>query len=271
MSWTRRVSEALPGPVKAGRRTAQRTPFTRPWRRRIPICSRWRVGLGLADRLGRVSSGPFTDRLWATPEHRNLVLVVLGQALRRGHVRLLEILVVVRRSLALVALLLAIGCGRGHSREAGPRGLIFYVPTGAMEHTLLVGDRILVQPGLRIDRGTVIVFRGPPGWPGGSKNQQDFVKRVIGLAGDTISCCDSKGRVILNGHPLNEPYVYGNLPQPFGPVKVPIGELWVMGDFRSQSADSREFGAIPVKYVVGVATEVLSPPSQAGPIADNSP
>jgi len=154
----------------------------------------------------------------------------------------------------------------------------FYIPSGSMENTLLVGDKVLVNKlvyHLRpIDRGDIVVFNGEGSWDpptapstehrnavvriyddtiggllhsiaglfGTSPGQTDYIKRVIGVPGDHVVCCDYKGRIMVNGVPLTEKsYVFpGAKPSedPFD-VVVPPGRLWVMGDNREESADSR--------------------------------
>ena len=147
----------------------------------------------------------------------------------------------------------------------------FYIPSGSMENTLLVNDRVLVnkladKPD-EIHRGDVDRVPRPgrlaerPGEPhsrGGllglirdglvfvglapAAGEEDLIKRVIGVGGDKVACCDAQGRVTVNGVPLDEPYLYpGDEPsgETFGPFTVPDGELWVMGDHRSVSEDSR--------------------------------
>jgi signal peptidase I len=167
----------------------------------------------------------------------------------------------------------------------------FVIPSGSMEPGLQVGDRVVVS---RLDyrfgsvqRGDVVVFdgdgvfaeAGPPGSLlsrlgrdfahvlGSPVGETDFVKRVVGVAGDHIVCCDDQDRVSVNGHPLAEPYVYpGDLPSetPFD-VTVPAGKLWMMGDHRSSSADSRDHlgdpggGMVPVGSVVGRVVAVWWP------------
>ncbi|MGZ4632112.1 MAG: signal peptidase I [Actinomycetes bacterium] len=178
----------------------------------------------------------------------------------------------------------------------------FYIPSGSMENTLLVNDRVLVnkladKPD-EIHRGDVVVFRDPGGWLGGSDVQarggvigairkglvfvglapaageEDLIKRVIGVGGDKVACCDAKGRVTVNDVPLTEPYLYPSdlktpSAQPFGPFTVPAGELWVMGDHRSVSQDSREHrsepgkGFVPVSDVVGRAFTIVWPLDRA--------
>jgi signal peptidase I len=90
----------------------------------------------------------------------------------------------------------------------------------------------------------------------------DYVKRVIGLPGDTVKCCDPLGRVEVNGVALNEPYVYQDDHHAFAAVTVPAGELWLMGDHRSESDDSRYVGAVPESDVIGRAFITIWPPSR---------
>ena len=162
----------------------------------------------------------------------------------------------------------------------------FSVPSGSMEPTLMPGDRILVsrlQRGPSIERGDVVVFDGTGTWgaPAGADapssgvkgilksmatlvslgSGADYVKRVVGVPGDHVVCCAPDGRITVNGTPVSEPYVYpGNAPslQPFD-ITVPDGRIWVLGDHRSASADSRAHlgspggGLIPLDAVVGRA------------------
>ncbi|WP_238015072.1 signal peptidase I [Dactylosporangium sp. AC04546] len=125
----------------------------------------------------------------------------------------------------------------------------FFIPSESMENTLLIKDRVLVNK-LVYDfrsphRGEVIVFEAPNSWRN-DPSEVDFIKRVIGVGGDHIVCCDDKQRITVNGTPLDETYIYTNedglqdLPseEQFD-VTVPKGRLWVMGDHRSRSGDSR--------------------------------
>ncbi len=174
----------------------------------------------------------------------------------------------------------------------------FRIPSGSMEDTLLVGDRVLVNKVVYdfrgINRGDIVVFSGQGSWDpavasagsdsliprayhdvlrwvGLEANGTDYVKRVIGLPGDHVMCCDASGRITVNGIPLTETaYLYpGSNPslQRFK-VIVPPGRIWVMGDHRADSADSRYHmqgpgdGTIPVDEVVGRAFVVIWPPSQ---------
>jgi signal peptidase I len=157
----------------------------------------------------------------------------------------------------------------------------FYIPSGSMEHTLNINDRVLVNKIVydfrNPSRGEIIVFLAPPSWRQMSSDQ-DFIKRVIGVGGDHVVCCDALGRITVNGAPLNEPYVYRGAdgqqdppsPNPFD-IVVPPGRLWVMGDHRAASADSRERyknsgdiidSTIDVHVVVGRAFVLFWPPSR---------
>lgn len=174
----------------------------------------------------------------------------------------------------------------------------FSIPSGSMENTLQVGDRVLVNKvtyRLRpIQRGDVVVFDGTDSfvpasdipqrnplagalaWLGQSvgvmtPDGTDFVKRVIGVAGDHVVCCDATGHVIVNGVPLVEnSYIYsGDDPSDMAfDVIVPEGALWLMGDHRSNSADSRYHlgdpggGMVPVNRVIGRVMNVLWPPNR---------
>ena len=102
-----------------------------------------------------------------------------------------------------------------------------------------------------------------------STSGDDLVKRVIGVGGDTIECCSPKGQIIRNGEPLDEPYIYPGNPtdQVEFRVEVPEGRLFVMGDHRYDSADSRfhldtDDGTVPVENVVGTAEVIMWPPSR---------
>ena len=177
----------------------------------------------------------------------------------------------------------------------------FYIPSSSMEQTLVENDRILVNelvPGVvPISRGDVVVFRDPGGWLSPSTepdvpafqaaidsalalvgltapdSNDHLIKRVIGLPGDHVTCCTPLGQVEINGNPISEPYV--KLPDgvqavsatPFD-VVVPEGSLWVMGDNRYNSADSRYNtdkpgnGFVPIDNVVGRAILVTWPVQQ---------
>ena len=146
----------------------------------------------------------------------------------------------------------------------------FKIPTGSMEQNLLIGDHLLVNkfvyapaataaermllPIGEYQRGDVLVFKYP------EDPERDFIKRLIGLPGETIELRQS--RVFINGEPIAEPYLDamrqgGHMPPDirgtFGPQVVPEGHLFMMGDNRGDSQDSRYWGALPVGYVKGKA------------------
>ncbi|NAZ78052.1 signal peptidase I [Kineococcus sp. T13] len=172
----------------------------------------------------------------------------------------------------------------------------FFIPSQSMERTLDIGDRVVVSklsPGpFELHRGDVVVFSDPGGWltqsapaqrgPVGTvvaealtfvgllpeDSDDHLIKRVVGLPGDRVACCDASGRVSVNDTPVDEgAYLFpGAQPseQPFD-VVVPEGQLWVMGDNRAESADSRynrdkpHGGFVPVDLVVGRAYAVVWP------------
>ncbi|MGW0227582.1 signal peptidase I [Actinopolymorpha singaporensis] len=172
----------------------------------------------------------------------------------------------------------------------------FYIPSESMENTLVPGDRVLVNKLSyrlgEIQRGDVVVFNGADSWesevdlaqPSGSVQkllhkvgelfgfstvgEKDFIKRVIGLPGDHVVCCDKQNRVTVNGKAITESgYLHpGDPPSAMAfDVRVPDGRLWVMGDHRSASADSRSHlgdpggGTIPIDHVVGRAFVIVWP------------
>jgi signal peptidase I len=172
----------------------------------------------------------------------------------------------------------------------------FSIPSDSMQNTLQQGDRVLVDKltpwfGSEPERGEVVVFHDPDNWLAGeptatpnalqkvlswiglmpSATEKDLIKRVIGVGGDTVEC-KGTGPLRVNGHALNEPYVYpGNTPCSVDDqggqfkVKVPKGYIWVMGDHRQNSRDSRynqadeHHGMVPVKDVVGRAIVIAWP------------
>ena len=151
----------------------------------------------------------------------------------------------------------------------------FVIPSGSMEPLLRPGDRVVVLSlgGQQVQRGDVVVFDGDGLFSSGSsgaREDSDFVKRVIGLPGERIACCDQSGRITVDGEPLDEPYVYpGDAPstQAFD-VIVPEGRLWLLGDHRGDSADSRAHlgdpggGMVPVDRVVGRVVSIAWPISR---------
>jgi len=202
---------------------------------------------------------------------------------RGSFLRELPILVVIALALALVI--------KTYAFQA------YFIPSGSMQNTLAIGDKVLVNKivyHLRsIHRGDVVVFNGqgswnpgpPPSTPnpfdrlyhaviglfGAAPGQTDYIKRVIGTPGDHVACCDALGRVTVNGVPLNEKsYLYpGNAPSAMHfSITVPPGRLWVMGDHRAVSDDSRDHegfpggGTIPENEVVGRAFWIVWPPSR---------
>lgn len=157
----------------------------------------------------------------------------------------------------------------------------FFIPSESMENTLLINDRVLVNK-LVYDfrdphRGEIIVFKAPEEWRS-DPNEQDFIKRVIGVAGDHVVCCDAANRITVNGAPLDEPYLYRDGAGVSDPasldefdVVVPEGRLWVMGDHRTHSGDSREqftrfadvtLATIPAADVIGRAFVLFWPLSR---------
>ena len=127
----------------------------------------------------------------------------------------------------------------------------FFVPSGSMIPTLQVGDRMLVlKLGYSVERGAVVVFRRPPG-DLSDPGQDDLVKRVIGLPGETIWSVGNS--VYINGKPLAEPWLPKN--DPLGPPitrqKIARGHYFMMGDNRGDSYDSRDWGTLPRSYIIG--------------------
>jgi signal peptidase I len=140
----------------------------------------------------------------------------------------------------------------------------FYIPSESMKPTLNVGDRVLVNKvSYRmhdVHRGDIVVFETPPKAKDASGKIKDLVKRVIALPGETLDTRD--GRVFINGHVLNEPYLQNgvktcapNSPPPtcadLPATKIPAGDVFVMGDNRTASKDSRYFDAIKESSIVG--------------------
>ncbi len=190
----------------------------------------------------------------------------------------------------------------------------YMIPSGSMELTLhgcpgCTPDRVLVdkityrfsdpQP------GDVVVFKGPGPWVGDEQieestgiagffrelgsmiglaapDERDFVKRIVAVGGQTIKCCDAKNRVLVDGKPLDEPYLYfepgrGTRQQEFAEVTVPEGSVFVMGDNRNNSSDSRVQGGggvrgtVPVENIIGKAQFIVWPPGRWGGISDYNP
>jgi signal peptidase I len=172
----------------------------------------------------------------------------------------------------------------------------FFIPSSSMENTLDIGDKVLVNKMVYdfrpIHRGDIVVFNGEGSWDpvtsqtaapltrlwnaiiglfGTAPGVHDYIKRVIGVPGDHVACCDAQGRITVNGVPLNEKsYLYpGNAPSTIRfSITVPPGRLWVMGDHRDVSYDSRGHqadpgnGTIPENKVVGRAFVIVAPVSR---------
>ena len=190
-----------------------------------------------------------------------------------------EIVIIVVVALALSALL------RAFLIQA------FYVPSASMEDTLRPGDRIIASKVTTeisgVTRGEIVVFKDPGDWlpepvPAGddwrarvwdgltfigvlpSDSGDDLVKRVIGVAGDRVACCDAEGRIVVNGVPLDEDYIVGRTDQVRFDVTVPPASMFVMGDNRPNSRDSRYHldlseGAVPESRAVGRVVLVVWP------------
>lgn len=148
----------------------------------------------------------------------------------------------------------------------------FLIPSNSMENTLQVNDRVLVNHtaywSSPISSGDLIVFNGRDSF---SRADKDYVKRVIGVSGDRVTCCDPNGSITLNGVPLDETaYIYsGDSPSDIEfDVEVPEGKIWVLGDHRSESADSRTLlgapggGFVSASKVKGQVIAVMWPPSR---------
>ena len=142
---------------------------------------------------------------------------------------------------------------------------VYSIPSASMVHTLEIGDRVIVSklskdPG----RGDIIVFNRPANDPASGPDDPDvLIKRVIGLPGDTVESRD--GKVFVNDKMLNEDYLAaGVYTQIDSPIKVPKGDLLVLGDNRQVSKDGRSFGPIPKTLIVGRAVLRIWPLSRAG-------
>lgn len=183
-------------------------------------------------------------------------------------------------------------------------GQMFIIPSESMENTLLVGDRVVVQKITDPQRGDVVVFEDPGGWldsePAGEPGPLDsvlefigfptasspehLIKRLIGMPGDRVVCCDTQGRITVNAEPLDETsYLYTDpdgiqvAPSDIAfDVTVPAGRTFVMGDHRDLSADSRchlsdlslqgppgAVAFVPLEKVVGPAVAIAAPFSRA--------
>ena len=182
----------------------------------------------------------------------------------------------------------------------------FYIPSGSMENTLQINDRVAVNKlqflGKSIGRGDVVVFRDPDNWlpepyaidgnkylakvkegfvavgvlPNPAK--QYLVKRVIGVAGDKVECCSKGKKLMINGVEIKEPYIFsGNSASDTNfNVTVPEGKIWVMGDHRAASADSRfhqediNKGMVPTSKVTGKVVGIIWPIKNLGFVSSYS-
>lgn len=174
----------------------------------------------------------------------------------------------------------------------------FFIPSGSMENTLQINDRIfvnlLVPEPIGLKRGDIVVFKDTQGWlkeepvankPSGWLNdvatfiglapdssEQHLVKRIIGMPGDKVICCNNDGKLTINGAAITEPYLFpGAAPSDFTfEVTVPEGHLWVLGDHRNNSQDSRyhqsfnNTGFVPIADVEGRAIVIAWPLNRVG-------
>jgi signal peptidase I len=192
---------------------------------------------------------------------------------------------------------------------------VFVIPSESMEQTLhgcpgCYGDRVLVDKLVYRfgdpEPGEVVVFERPNTWNQSeftanrssnsfvswlqdvgaafglaSPNEDDVVKRIVAVGGQTVECCDEENRVMVDGKPLDEPYIYwlpgANTQESFPPIKVPDGMLWVLGDNRNNSCDSRcqggggKNGLVPVDNVIGKVRYIVLPPSRWRGVGDHNP
>ncbi|MEU6622184.1 signal peptidase I [Streptomyces litmocidini] len=235
---------------------------------------------------GRPPGGPAAGQGTALPgraERRRLARKVRRRR-QRSAIREIPVLVTVAVLIALVLKTFLVQA--------------FVIPSGSMEQTIRIDDRVLVDKltpwfGAHPQRGDVVVFKDPGNWlqqeaapaaddPIGVKqakqaltfigllpsaDDRDLIKRVVAVGGDTVRCCGADGRISVNGVPLDEPYLHpGNPPSkiPFE-VEVPQGRIFVMGDHRSDSADSRfhldekDHGTVSEEQVVGRAVVIAWP------------
>lgn len=146
------------------------------------------------------------------------------------------------------------------------------VPSGSMAPTFLVGDHVLVSPHVpHISRGEVVVFKPPfKGLPGENDSntlmativdEAPYVKRCVAIAGDMVEVKPGQG-LFLNGKLVREPYVLEAPRYHWGPIRVPAGELCMLGDNRNNSFDSHYWGFLPAGRVIGRPTALIWPPSR---------
>jgi signal peptidase I len=178
------------------------------------------------------------------PQQDHAAWVPPGKPRRRAGRVIFWVLVAFSVALVVAAIGLSVVMTRQYTQSSA-----------AMETTLQPGDRLLVTAGTDVRRGDIIVFRIPAttGLPAGI-----YVKRLIGLPGDHVACCDAQGRVTVNGKPLDETYI-----GPAGPpskfkfsVTLGPGQIWVLGDNRNISLDSRRWGPVPASGIIGHASAI---------------
>lgn len=143
---------------------------------------------------------------------------------------------------------------------------MYYVPSGSMIPTLELKDHVVVTKFTyqmhKPERGDIIVFKYPPNEELG-KDEVDYVKRLIGLPGETLEIRNNT--VYIDGAPLTENYLNADTAMPdFGPVQIPEGNYFAMGDNRNNSSDSRTWGCVPQEDLIGKAQVIYWPLGRAG-------
>jgi signal peptidase I len=261
--------------------------------RTAPVSKRIRAGNHRSDTRLPTGTRPTSGRMLAGRADRRRLARKVKRRRRRSAMTEIPVLVVVALLVALVLKTFLVQA--------------FVIPSGSMEQTIRVGDRVLVDKltpwfGSKPERGDIVVFKDPGGWlrdeipppddsPVGVKqakegltfigllpsaSDQDLIKRVVATGGDTVKCCDTNGKVTVNGHPLDEPYLHpSSAPSTIDfEVKVPAGRMFVMGDHRDNSADSRFHldedyqGTVSEDDVVGRAVVIAWPYSHWRKLAE---
>lgn len=180
-------------------------------------------------------------------------------------------------------------------------GQVFDIPSISMEPTLTVGDRVVVEKISAPERGDIVVFHDPGGWLPGPQHEPDPVrgffetvgllppvssdhvmKRIVGMPGDRVICCDGRGSLVINGVAVVEPWLSGPASSIRFDVVVPAGHVFVLGDNRQRSSDSRchlhEFTSmtgqnafVPIELIVGRAMAVMWPFDRWGFVTNTDP